>query len=212
MNIYKIIALAIIIVSFAVGAWLYPSMPERMASHWNIAGEADGTMSAFWGIFLMPIISLVMFLFLLVLPRFDPLKANVALFKNYYDGFIVAITAFFFYLYVLTLLWNLGYRFDMTRLLAPAFGLLFVFLGVLLKHAKRNWFIGIRTPWTMSSDAVWDKTHALGAKIFMAVGMLAFSGALFGTPVFVAAFVVLLCSVLFLVLFSYFAFKKEQQR
>jgi uncharacterized membrane protein len=206
------IAFGIIVVSFAVGVWLYPAMPERMASHWNIQGEADGTMSSFWGMFLMPLISLIAYALLLVLPRFDPLKANVALFKNYYDGFVVAIIAFFFYIHLLTLFWNLGYRFDMLRALAPAFGMLFIFLGILLKHAKRNWFIGIRTPWTMSSDSVWDKTHALGAKIFTAVGALAFCGIVFGTPVFIAAFVVLLCSVVYLMVYSYLLFKKEQRR
>ena len=78
------------------------------------------------------------------------------------------------YIYALTLLWNLGYTdFGMSRAMLPAMGLLFIFIGYMLRKAKRNFFIGIRTPWTLSSDKVWDETHRLGAILFMISGVLA---------------------------------------
>ncbi|MDP2741185.1 MAG: DUF1648 domain-containing protein, partial [bacterium] len=77
MNTTKIIILIIIAASFLISFYLYPAAPDKMASHWNIAGEVDGYMSKFWGLFLMPIISLVMFLLFTIIPKIDPMKENV---------------------------------------------------------------------------------------------------------------------------------------
>jgi uncharacterized membrane protein len=144
-----IIPIIIILISFIAGAVLYSYMPERMASHWNVAGEVDGYISKFWGLFLMPIISLGMLLLFIFLIQIDPLKQNIQKFRKYYDGFIIAIIAFLFYLYILTLLWNFNIRFNMIQILSPAFAVLFYYMGVLVAHSRRNWFIGIRTPWTL---------------------------------------------------------------
>ncbi len=173
---YEIAIILIIVVSFAVGAYFYPQMPERIASHWNEQGQVDGYMSKFWGLFLMPFISIGMALLLVFIPRIDPLKANIEKFRKYFDGFIVLIVLFLFYLYLLTIFWNLGARFDMGQVLAPALGVLFYYCGVLVGKTKRNWFVGIRTPWTLSSDTVWDKTHKLGAKLFKVAGIIALCG------------------------------------
>ena len=94
---------AIVVASFLIGAYLYPQMPERMASHWNARGEVDGYISKFWGLFLMPVLSLVLLVFFFLIPGIDPLKQNIKEFIGYYDGFILAFTAFLFYLFVLTI-------------------------------------------------------------------------------------------------------------
>ena len=92
----------------------------------------------------------------------------------------------------------------------PAMGLLFIFIGSMLRKAKRNFFIGIRTPWTLSSDKVWDETHRLGAVLFMISGVLAFIGAFFGgTTAFWLFFVPLMSSAIFLVIYSYVLYKQE---
>ena len=79
----------LVAVFFILAAAFYPSMPERMASHWNVQGEADGTISRFWGIFLSPFFSIVMTVVLLVVPKIDPLKDNIQKFKRYYHIFII---------------------------------------------------------------------------------------------------------------------------
>ncbi|MDO8755746.1 MAG: SdpI family protein, partial [Anaerolineales bacterium] len=82
--------------------------------------------------------------------------------------------------------------------------------GFLLRRAKRNWFIGIRTPWTLSSDRVWNETHRLGSPLFMASGGLALLGAFFsGTIAFWLMFVPLIGSTLFLVIYSYVLYQRE---
>ena len=166
-----------ILLSLAVGIYLYPQFPFLMASHWNIQGVVDGYISRFWGVFLMPLVSFFMFLLFLVIPRIDPLKANVAKFRKYFDWFIVLIMVFFLLIYAFSLRWNLGgFKFDIFVFLPPASGILFYYCGILIENTKRNWFIGIRTPWTLSSDTVWDKTHKIGGKLFKYAGVLAFWG------------------------------------
>jgi uncharacterized membrane protein len=82
------------------------------------------------------------------------------------------------YVQGLTVAWNLGWRFSFMRMLAPAMGGLFVGIGVVLRGARLNWFMGIRTPWTLSSEEVWDRTHEVGSRLFMVSGGLAALGAL----------------------------------
>ena len=170
------IVLAIVIISFILGFMLYDRMPAQMAAHWNVSGEVDGFMSRFWGLFFGPIILAGLFLLFLAIPRTDPLKHNIEFFRTHFDRFMILLLVFLLYLYLLTIAWNLGRRFVMIRFLAPGFAILFFFCGVLLERTKRNMFIGIRTPWTLTSDRVWDKTHRLGGTLFKIAGVLSLGG------------------------------------
>lgn len=202
----------LIIVSTLAGIFLWNQLPDPMASHWGVDDQVNGTMSKFWGVFLMPIITLVMLLMFLVIPSIDPLKANIAQFREYFNTFIVLIVGFMVYIYGLTLVWNLGNTsFRMSAAMLPAMGLLFVFAGVMIGKAKRNYFIGIRTPWTLSSDKVWDETHRVGGKLFITSGLLALLGALF--PNFAIWFIMvpILGTSLFTVFYSYYLFQRESK-
>ena len=200
--------LVIILASFIIGIWLYPDMPEQMPSHWNAAGQVDGYMPRFWGLFLMPLISVGLLLLFMAIPRIDPLKRNIEKFRKYFDSFVVLIIAFLFYVYLLILAWALGYRFNMMYMMLPALGFLFYYMGILMEHVKRNWFIGIRTPWTLSSDRVWDKTHKLGAKLFKASGVIAVIGILFGEHAIWFVLVPVIVSAIYLIVYSYFEYRK----
>ena len=204
------IILFTIFISFVLALFLYPQMPERMASHWNIKGEVDGYMSKFWGLFLMPFTLLVLFLLFLLIPKVDPLKENIKKFRRYFDGFILLITLFLFYVYLLTILWNLGVRFDMGKMTIPTLGLLFYYTGILIEHTQRNWFIGIRTPWTLSSEEVWKKTHKLGGRLLKISGIVALLGIFFQDLALLFAIVLPLFSVPFTVFYSYFEYSKTK--
>jgi len=209
---YKTRKLALFLVSlfFVVAFYVYPQMPEQMASHWNYQGEVDGYMSKFWGLFLLPIMSLVLFVFFLIIPKIDPLKANVAKFQKYFDGFILVFEIFFLYIYLLTISWSLGSRFDMTAAMMPALAILFYYMGILVGQAERNFFIGIRTPWTLSSDSVWKKTHRLGGKLFKAVAVLTALGFFFPTYAITLMLVPVIGVSIYLTVYSYVEFKKEK--
>ena len=207
----NIILVSLVLFSFGIGIYFYPQMPERMASHWNIKGEVDGYLSKFWGLFLMPIILIGVVLIYLIVPRIDPLKKNIEKFRKYFDGFIVLLLLFLFYLYVLTIFWNLGLKFDIGQAIIPALAILFYYCGILLEKAKRNWFIGIRTPWTLSNDMVWEKTHKIGGKLFKIAGIVAIFGIFFQRYVlfFILAPVILVAA--YTIIYSYIEYRKEMK-
>ena len=209
MRKINILILLIILISFAVGWYLYPLMPERMASHWNVRGEVDGYMLKFWGLFLMPIVALVIFLLFLLIPRIDPLKKNIEKFRKYFDWFVLLIILFLLYIYKLSILWNFGWRFDMGQVLAPAFALLFYYTGILIAHAERNWFVGIRTPWTLTNEVVWRKTHQLGGKMFKTSGLICLLGIIL--PAFAFWFILtpIIFTTIYTIVYSYFEYRKE---
>jgi uncharacterized membrane protein len=206
---YILAIAALVILLFAVSAVFYPQLPDKLASHWNAAGQADGYSSKFWGLFLLPIISVAVTLLLVLIPRLDPLKANVEKFKGYYYGFIIVFLLFFFYLHVLTIIFNLGYVLNMTFFLIPAFAAMFYFMGMMVSKAKRNYFIGIRTPWTLASDMVWDKTHALGGKLFKISAIISLIGLLFGQYAIWFMLVPVIIASIVTVVYSYLEFRKE---
>lgn len=206
-----IIVLIMILAAALAGLLLWSRLPDPMASHWNANDQVNGYISRFWGVFLMPLVALGMFLLFLLIPNIDPLKANIAKFRGVFNVFIVCIVGFMLYIHALTLLWSLGYTsFGMSKAMLPALGLLLILIGNLMRQAKRNWFIGIRTPWTLSSDTVWDKTHQLGAVLFMISGALALLGGFFGGMTALWFFFVpLMSSTVFLLIYSYILYQRE---
>lgn len=207
----SIIVLALIALAVIVGAVLWDKLPDQMASHWNANDEVDGYMPKIWGVFLMPMVTLGMFGLFILLPNIDPLKANIEQFRSIFNLFIVFIVTFMLYVHALTIVWSLGYQtFKMSAAMLPFLGVLFIFIGYLLRQAKRNFFIGIRTPWTLSSDSVWDKTHRLGSVLFMLSGVLSIVGSfLGGMTAFWMLFIPLIGSTLVLIVYSYILYRNE---
>jgi uncharacterized membrane protein len=207
----SIITLFLIGLALLAGVFLWNQLPDSMASHWNEYDQVDGYVSKFWGVFLMPLTTLGILMLFIVLPNIDPLKANIAQFRESFNIFVVLFTAFMLYIHGLTLAWNLGYQdYKISAIMLPFMGFLFIAIGYLLRKAKRNFFIGIRTPWTLSNDVVWDKTHRLGSILFMLSGAVAMTGGFFGgMTAFLLAFIPLIGSSLFLVIYSYVLYRRE---
>lgn len=202
-------ALLIIVITLA-GLLLWNSFPDQMASHWNEQDQVDGYMSKFWGVFMVPLLMAGLTLLFLAIPHIDPLKKNIADFRGVFNIFIVLFNVFMAFIHALTLAWNLGHTgFRMSIVMLPAMGLLFIFIGFLIRKAKRNFFIGIRTPWTLSSDRVWDETHRLGSKLFIAAGVVTFIGILFPDQAFILLMVSVIAASLISVLYSYLVWRRE---
>jgi len=209
---YEKAAAGIVLLSILIGIVLYPSMPELMASHWNAAGQVDGYMSKFWGLFLMPIISAILLGLFIAIPMIDPLAKNIKKFRKQFDMFVLLMMMFMLYIYILTIGWNFGVKFGMTQALAPALALLFYYMGAMMEESKRNWFIGIRTPWTMSSDRVWNETNRLGGKLMKAAGVVALFGVVFPDFAFMLILAPVIAFAVFSVVYSYVIFKKQSKR
>lgn len=203
------ISITLIAIAVLAGLLLWNRLPDPMPGHWNAAGEIDGYISKFWGVFLVPIISIALTGLFLIIPRIDPLKANIAQFRAAFNWFIVVFMAYMLYVYALTLVAALGTPFNMTLMLLPAVGLLFIGMGYLMSGAKRNFFIGIRTPWTLSSDTVWDKTHKLGSKLFMLGGVVTILCAFLGESGIWIMLVAMLGASFVPIVYSYVLYQRE---
>ncbi|MCR4368447.1 MAG: DUF1648 domain-containing protein, partial [archaeon] len=162
----------IVLLSFAVSAYIFPSLPETIAIHWNAQGVADAFSEKGVGVFVLPVITLGVFVLFLLIPRIDPLKANIEKFRLAFEKFAAILLAFLVYVQFVSLWFNLGNAVSMTQALVPGIAILLYAMGALMDNAKRNWFVGIRTPWTVSNDVVWDKTHKLGAPLFKISGAI----------------------------------------
>jgi uncharacterized membrane protein len=102
----------------------------------------------------------------------DPLKANIELFSHLYFWFKVVFVLFMASLYILTIYAGLGHQVDVGRYVILGIAVLFFFIGLMMPKIKKNYTIGIRLPWTLHSEAVWDKTHQFGGKLFIALAIL----------------------------------------
>jgi uncharacterized membrane protein len=206
-----IILIVLLVAAVSVSAYAYPRMPERIVSHWNAQGQPDGTMGRFWGVFLFPVVMLATTLLMLGLPLIDPLRANIEKFRPTYHLFIVTFNVYFLYLHILTVIWNLGVHYDLNLALVPAMAVLFFLIGLLLGRAKRNWFIGIRTPWTLSSDDVWERTHQRGALLFKIAAVVILFGLVFPNMLLLVMLVPVLLIVIYLVVYSYVLYRQSQR-
>jgi uncharacterized membrane protein len=212
MNIIRTAIIGIIFLSFVLTFGAYPQMPGTIVTHWNAAGEADGYMPAIRGIMIVPLITIGLAALFAILPRIDPLRKNYEKFRNYYEGFVLLLVLFFFIIQLQVILWNIGVQVSPNLTFPVLFGILFVYTGFLLEHAEQNWFVGIRTPWTLSSETVWKKTHERGGKLFKLAGIVCLAGILVPEDAVGFILVPILAVAVYTVLYSYVEFRKESYR
>ncbi len=191
-----------------VGLVLYPHLSDPMPSHWDPAGNVDGYVSRTWGVLLLPLLTAGLMVLLFAIPSMDPRRANIDAFRGAYNVFVVGFVVFMLYVYALTLAAGMGRQFNLTQLILPAMGLFFVGIGRLLRSAGRNYSIGVRTPWTLASDEVWDATHAVGARTFTLGGLVAIVGAILGAPGFWLAMGALLAAAVVPIAYSYVLWRR----
>ena len=206
-----LIATVFVVISGAVSVLTAPELPTRMATHWNAAGQPDGTMPKAAALAFLPAMTAVLLVVFALVPRIDPLRENIAAFRPVYDWFVVVFTAFMAVIHGGVIAFNLGYEFDFTLLILTTVAGLFYYVGVLLEHAERNWFVGIRTPWTLSSADVWDRTHRLGSRLFKLTALVALIGLLFGEYAIYFLVVPALLTAGITVVYSYYLYEQLER-
>ncbi len=203
----------LLILSIFLGVYFYQHFPATVPIHWNWQGEVDSYGSAAFGAFLLPGVMLVMYLLFLVLPYFDPKKERYADFVEAYHNFKDLLIIFFFSIFWLTGLAGLGYDININLALPIILGLLFIGLGSLLRKIKMNWFLGIRTPWTLSSEEVWNKTHRAAGPVFMISGLLIILTSFIEPCSRIILFILAILSpVIGLPAYSYILFRREKNK
>lgn len=197
--------------AWLAAAWVYPGMPERMPTHWNIHGQVDGYGGRFVGVLLLPLSATGLYLLLLALPRLDPFRANYTRFRSTFRLFRLLLPGFLILLWGLTIASAKGWPVRLEIVLPACIALLFIVLGNYLGRVKPNWFIGIRTPWTLSSEAVWRDTHRVGGRLFVLGGALVLLCCPFGPAIAGPAMLAFIIGItLFSFVYSFLRWRKEQ--
>ena len=214
----EIFPMLIIALMFAIGFYAYPLMQtnaaDQVITHWGINGEANGWMDRSVGVFLLPILTLVIYLGLLAIPFLEVYQKNLEDFQQQFWGFKVILVFVMGAIYIATLLPNLGFwkTFDPLLIVIPAIALLFFYVGYMLNFTKRNFFIGVRTPWTLTDEKVWEKTNRLAGQLFWICGALTLvSLAVTGDARLWAIIVPVILTVVVVSLYSLIEYKKTKK-
>lgn len=162
-------ALAAAMWAFALS--VYPRLPQRIATHWNVQGQVDGWTEKPWGALMMPLMATGMLALLWLLRRVDPRARNIDRFRDEWFLIVNLTLLLFAVLEVVMLGHALGWPVDVSRVIPVAVGLLFVGMGNYLPRIRSNWFMGIRTPWTLDNERVWRATHRVGGRTFVIAGI-----------------------------------------
>lgn len=212
MNKYDWLALGLIGLVWLATGMTYGSLPETMVNHWGIDGEPNGVGSKTWAGWLVPLITIGVFVMLKVIPRIDPKKDNVAKFELELQKYRLVMTVFLAYVHGLMIWWNLGNEFNLVSLMMPAFSGLFFVSGSLVEKALPNYSVGIRTPWTLANEDVWRETHERGGKLFKALSWMPLLGLLSARLGFIALMTMALGVSGYSMVYSYLRFKHYQKK
>jgi Predicted integral membrane protein len=207
----EILPFIILFATVALSFWAYPLLPDLVVSHWNFAGQADGWSSREFHTLLFPGILFALYIMFSLMPKFDPRSERYGEFAGAYLMMRNFILLIFFVIFAAATFSNLGYAINIGATVAGAVGVLMIFLGNYFGKLKRNYFIGIKTPWTLASENVWNKTHRLGSRLFIVWGIaLIFAPWLASQVAFVILFGGLIVMLAWLSIYSYWLYKKEK--
>lgn len=166
------LSIVLLAITGVIAWYFYNHFPAIIPIHWNIAGEPDNWGSGKMNAIVLPSVILGTYLMFLVLPYLDPKKERYEQFAKTYHVFKSIFVGFMLIIYVATGLSALGYPIKIGAVVPGLVGVLFVIIGNYMGKLKMNWFVGVKTPWTLSSEEVWNKTHRFSGKIFVIAGLL----------------------------------------
>jgi uncharacterized membrane protein len=214
-RVYWIIAILIVLLSAGAAAWLYPTLPEQIPTHWNIRGEVDGRGGK-WTLFMFPMMMPLLLALFYFLPALSPKSFEVDSFKPTYLYIMVLVMGLFAYMQGV-LLYTVRQSvvehtdFDLGRAFIAGMFLFFGLMGNVIGKVRKNFYIGIRVPWTLASDRVWNDTHRMAAWLWVGAGILGFGSIALGAPIYVAI-VLLVAAGLIPVIYSFIHYKSLESR
>lgn len=205
------LALSLVLIAVALGlsAWLYPSLPDRIPTHWNIEGKADGFGPKWIAAWILPAVAAVLVGFMSLIPWLSPRGFEVDLHSSAFAVLVVALTALFVFIHLLSLAAALRPGLAVDRALVAGVLLFLAAIGSTFAGIRRNFFIGIRVPWTIASERVWDDTHRLAARIWVVGGLVGAVLAAAGQTV--AAFVLVVPMALVPIVYSFVLSKRLER-
>ncbi len=182
-RIYFILCLAVTVGAVILSAVVFPNLPPKVPIHWNIHGQVDGYGTSGFATTLMPCIIIALMLLFAVLPWLSPKQFEINDFRETYWFLTFVILSLMAYIHGVTLWAALGHKIDVLRAILAGLLMMFGLMGNVLGKVRRNFWVGIRTPWTLANDRVWNDTHRLAARLFVGVGLLGVPLLLLPVPV-----------------------------
>jgi uncharacterized membrane protein len=211
-------ALVLTILAFAASGYVYlfafDRLPENIPVHWDIRGQPDRVVprdEAWINFWLMPLLMGGLLGLALVLPWLSPRHFEVDPFRATFDYIMAAVIMLFGYIHVILLVSSFNPDKSLIRFMAAGILFFLALIGNVLGQVRRNFWMGVRTPWTLASEAVWIKTHRLAAWLFVAFGLLGGIASLAGAPLSLV-FSGLIAAALCPVLYSLFLYKKLERQ
>jgi uncharacterized membrane protein len=214
-RLYWIIGFSLVAITVGVTAWLYGSLPDQIPTHWNIRGEVDG-YGGKWTLFIFPVMMVGVLALFYFLPALSPKQFDVNSFRSTYLYIMVLCTGLFAYmdgvmLYAVRQAVLKQSSVDLGRAFIAGMFLFFALMGNVLGKVRKNFYIGVRVPWTLASDRVWNDTHRLAAWVFVAAGVIGFGMIVLGVPI-IYPIVVLVLSAFIPVIYSFVHYKSLERR
>jgi len=198
-----------IVAAVAVAAFLYPRLPDAVPTHWNINGEVDGYMPKPWGVIVLPLAAILVFVVMRLIPVISPKGYRTESFASVVHIFQVTAVGFMSLVAILALLAGSGVNVPLNEVIFAALGVMFMIIGNYLGKTRKNFFLGIRTPWTLASDEVWGRTHRVAGRLFILLGLMMLAGVFFEVPVW-ALLGMLGALVVVPVVYSYVIYRKVE--
>jgi uncharacterized membrane protein len=194
----------------AAAAWSYSSLPERVPIHWNVRGEVDGWGGRAFGSFGMLGLFFGTYLLLLLLPLVDPRRPSYARFRSTYRLLRWCTTLLMVGIWAVVLLAARGVPVRVDVVAPVGVSLLLIVIGNTMGRLRPNWFVGIRTPWSLANDEAWRLTHRVSGPVWVAAGLLGLLGPLVGGPSGAIMMIgPIVGAAAFSIVYSYFAYKRS---
>lgn len=191
-----------------IGAWLYPQLPDQLPTHWNINGDVDGWMPKQYATWLFPTINLGILVLFQILPKMDPKHKNYHLFSQPWQVIQTILIIFFAYIYLASLYVTFKQQ-PITPFIFYGIGAVFIVIGNYLGKVRQNYFLGIRTPWTLNNEDNWNKTQRFGGWMFVGAGLIILASGIFKFYSVSIFFLAVMIAALLPMVYSYLLYKKN---
>ncbi len=185
-----------VLIAVLAALWLYPQLSAQVPTHWDLQGNVNGTMPRFWGAAFPALLIIGLAILTAVLPVISPRRFEITPFASVYNLLMLAVQGVVLVVGLSTLLVGAGYAVPMPRVAALSTGVLLMVLGNYMGKLRKNFFIGIRTPWTLASDVVWERTHRLAGRVFVLAGLLLVLGGIAGMPLWMSLSVIVPAAII----------------
>lgn len=166
-----IVSVVFATIMLGVAVWIYPHLPAQTPTHWDTQGNVNGWMPRFWAAAVPVLLQVGIAVLTPLLPYISPRKFEIGPFARVYGLLMLAIQGALLVIGAAALLAGAGYHVPIPMIATISVGALLMVIGNYMGKFRKNFFVGIRSPWTLASSAVWERTHRLAGWLFVLAGL-----------------------------------------